>query len=307
MPKVLVRRLGVSRGELVGEGLRSDSVDGPDKVRIVDGGIPALDGPHRLAQCPHRRRRVEHNLRSVQPKTHPVQGVVPPVADVHADLGVLRVEDGVPGVALHVVGGLVEVVDSWNVVLPVLANDVARVADHHSSVPHLVAFLRVPFQDGRHDHHVPLPRQFLDLHHAFARLHILGKLRPLLLPRAKRKRHVPRFLQAAHLNTRLSGEVDHLLDLVYQSLLLHAKGLGRGHVDGVLNHAHNHLARLPQLLLSRLKLKGLDVQIQAFLPEHFLRLNGPFPQRHGAHRLALVQPVEQPSRLAQLFFGKVLF
>ncbi len=47
----------------------------------------------------------------------PVHGVVPAVADVDGDLAKGRLEDGVPGVALHVVGGLVEVAHAGDVVL----------------------------------------------------------------------------------------------------------------------------------------------------------------------------------------------
>ena len=43
------------------------------------------------------------------------------------------------GVALHVVGGLVEVPDPWNVVLPALAQHAPRVVDHHRRVPDRVS------------------------------------------------------------------------------------------------------------------------------------------------------------------------
>ena len=48
-------------------------------------------------------------------------------------------EDPVSGVALHVVGGLVEVPDPGDVVLPALAQHAPRVVDHHRRVPDRVA------------------------------------------------------------------------------------------------------------------------------------------------------------------------
>lgn len=48
---------------------------------------------------------------------HPVERVVAAVADVDGDAAVRGVKHGVAGVALHVVGGLVEVAHARNVVL----------------------------------------------------------------------------------------------------------------------------------------------------------------------------------------------
>ena len=52
-------------------------------------------------------------------------------------------EDPVPCVALHVVGGLVEVPDPGDVVLPALAQHAPRVVDHHRRVPDRVSVVLV--------------------------------------------------------------------------------------------------------------------------------------------------------------------
>ena len=59
------------------------------------------------------------------------------------------------GVALHVVGGLVKVADSGDMILARDANHVAGVRDDDGRVPDHVA--GVALKDGRDDHHVVLP------------------------------------------------------------------------------------------------------------------------------------------------------
>ena len=58
-------------------------------------------------------------------------------------------------VPLHVVGGLIEIPDPGNVILPADPDHVSRVRDHHRRVPEDVA--RVAFEDRRDDDHVVLP------------------------------------------------------------------------------------------------------------------------------------------------------
>ena len=57
-------------------------------------------------------------------------------------------------VALHVVGGLVEVADARDVVLASLADDVAVVGDNDGRIPEDVSMRFVTFKDRRDDHHV---------------------------------------------------------------------------------------------------------------------------------------------------------
>mmetsp|Transcript_27004 Transcript_27004/g.59053 ORF Transcript_27004/g.59053 Transcript_27004/m.59053 type:complete len:252 (-) Transcript_27004:555-1310(-) len=159
--KILVCRLAVPGCEFVGEGLSAHAVDGGHEDCVGNGGVAPLDGPQGLTEVPHGRGRVEDDLGAIESKALPVHGVVAPVADVDCNLAECSLEHGVAGVALHVVGGLVEVTDPGNVVLPVLPNNVAVVADHHCCVPHHLPMCHVTLKDGCDNHHVPLAGQLL--------------------------------------------------------------------------------------------------------------------------------------------------
>ena len=65
------------------------------------------------------------------------------------------VKNSVSGVALHVVGGLVEVADPRDVILPGDPDHVSGVGDDDGGVPHDIT--RVTFKDRRNDDHVVLP------------------------------------------------------------------------------------------------------------------------------------------------------
>ena len=65
-------------------------------------------------------------------------------------------EDPVPSVSLHVVGGLVEVAHPGDVVLPGLSHDGAVGGDDDGRVPQRLAVGSVSLQDGGNDHHVIL-------------------------------------------------------------------------------------------------------------------------------------------------------
>ena len=59
-------------------------------------------------------------------------------------------------VTLEVVGALIEVAHSWDVVLPVLPQHCSIVAHYHRGVPYGAAVHRITLQDGRDDDHVVL-------------------------------------------------------------------------------------------------------------------------------------------------------
>lgn len=108
--------------------------------------------------------------RAVQGKRHPVQRVVAPVADVDGDASKLGLEYRVPGVALHVVSALIEVADARDVVLAVLADHVAAVADNDSRVPDRSGVREVALEDGRYDDDVVPLGELLALDRRRARL-----------------------------------------------------------------------------------------------------------------------------------------
>ena len=55
-------------------------------------------------------------------------------------------------ISLHVVGGLIEVSHSRDMILSRLSHDLARVRDHDGGVPNYVPL--ISFQDGRNYNHV---------------------------------------------------------------------------------------------------------------------------------------------------------
>ena len=154
--EIFMRGFSVAGSELVGEGFRADSVDGAGEVAVGDGRVSGLDGPQRLAESADRGRRIEDDFGAVDAVHHPILRVMPAVADVHGDSPVLGVEHPVAGVALHVVGGLVEVAHPRDVVLAGLADHFARVGDDDRGVPENVAVILVALQNGRNDDHVVL-------------------------------------------------------------------------------------------------------------------------------------------------------
>ena len=87
--------------------------------------------------------------------------VVSAVADVNGHLAEGSLEHRVTRITLHIVGALVEVTDAGNMVLTVLADNVAPIADNYRCVPDGARVLRVAFQDRTHDHHVVFLRHLL--------------------------------------------------------------------------------------------------------------------------------------------------
>lgn len=67
--------------------------------------------------------------------------------EMTGDIKKIYVEHSVAGVSLHVVGGLVEVADTWDVILARLANNIASGRNDHGCVPNGFAVHRISFQD----------------------------------------------------------------------------------------------------------------------------------------------------------------
>ena len=64
----------------------------------------------------------------------------------------LGIEDPMSRISLDVVGGLIEVSHSRDMILSRLSHDLARVRDHDGGVPNYVPL--ISFQDGRNYNHV---------------------------------------------------------------------------------------------------------------------------------------------------------
>jgi len=151
--EVFVGRFAVTRRELVGKSLRADTVYSACKIGVGDGSIPRLDSPHGFAEGADRSRRVKDDLSPVKSVKHPVERVVAAVADVNGDAAKLGVKHSMPGVSLHVVGGLVEIPHPGDVVFPCNSNDVACVGDDDGRVPEDAAPLVFPLENGGDDDH----------------------------------------------------------------------------------------------------------------------------------------------------------
>ena len=66
--------------------------------------------------------------------------------------GLLGIKDPMSRISLHVVGGLIEVSHSRDMILSRLSHDLARMRDHDGGVPNYVPL--ISFQDGRNYNHV---------------------------------------------------------------------------------------------------------------------------------------------------------
>lgn len=182
--------------------------------------------------------------------------------------------------------------------LPVLAYDVAPVADDNGGVPHCVRVQRIPLQNGTHHHHGVLGSELLAQGHRGTLLHELRKLAPLSLACAERKRHVERLLQAHHLHTRRAGSVQNVAHAGMDGVALVGVGGGGGLVNAVLDEAHAHDARRAQLLPASGKLVGL--QVIASIPSGGGALRR---QLQKLHCCALIAAVEHPPNLGE-FLGR---
>mmetsp|Transcript_288 Transcript_288/g.1117 ORF Transcript_288/g.1117 Transcript_288/m.1117 type:complete len:370 (-) Transcript_288:245-1354(-) len=262
MTEIVVRLAAVARGELVRKVLGSHAVYRSHVVVVRDRRVSSLYRPHRLREAADGGGRVEDDLGTVQPESLPVEGMVPPVAYVDRDLAEGGLEHRVPRVALHVVGALVEVAHSRDVVLAVLPEEPSVVADDDGGVPHGPAVSLVAFEYRGHDDHVPLPG--LALHEPGRRsvLGGFGELYPrVLLPRAKAKRHRPRLLQAQDVHPRGSRGVDHLAAPLPQRFALVLDGRVGGQHDLILDQAESSHAVVSHLLSRAQELVRLEVEV----------------------------------------------
>ena len=127
--EVVLGCTSVTRGEGVRVGLCAHTVDAHREIVVGNRCVSRLDTPHGLREPAHGRRRVEHYLRPIHSLHEPVQWVVTAIANVDADSTERGLKHGVSQVALHVIGGFVEVTDTRDVVLVVSAHDSSVIDD----------------------------------------------------------------------------------------------------------------------------------------------------------------------------------
>ena len=115
----------------------------------------------------------------------------------------------------------IEITNTRDVVLSMLANDIATVADDDGRVPDGVVVLLVTLEDGGDDDHVVLGGQIgQEARGAATEVRWLGELAPeLLLPRAEREGHRPCLLQTQDVYSSLASDIDDLPDLLFNPFI----------------------------------------------------------------------------------------
>lgn len=171
----------------------SDAIDGTREVVVSDGRVARLDWPQRFAELANSCRRVEHDFGAVQAIHEPIKRMVSTVTDVDRYSAELSLEDGMTQSTLHIVSrllrltlnygykspiktNLIEVADSWNVILPSLSDHFSSVRYNDCSVPHNIALSFIPLQNRRHNNHIVFSSQFLQELSGWACFSALGKL-----------------------------------------------------------------------------------------------------------------------------------
>lgn len=273
VPELCLCRFPVTTGEAVGKFFGSYPVDRAHKIRVCNGCISSFDGPKRFTEAAYSCTWIEHDFGSVQTKHHPIERVMATVANIDGDFAIYGVEHRMAVFAFHVVpehitesGGtrdlrarcrrhsraLIEIANARDVVLAVLADDGASVAEHHGGVVTRVSMNHVAFvpdcgvnvtktQRGTGETYMgdtitmlcwralrDMNAQLLDDKSATSansfqgcteatlggrqRRMDLEKKSDLLLARAEKEGRSPSFLQAANVCTTFSSRIEHQLN-----------------------------------------------------------------------------------------------
>jgi hypothetical protein len=99
----------------------ADSIDVDSKVMVGNSSVSTLNRPQWFRKTVDCGSWIYNDFSSVQAKAHPMQGMMPTVANVATDFTELCIIDRMSTFAFHVVSGLVEVTDSWDVPLFLLS------------------------------------------------------------------------------------------------------------------------------------------------------------------------------------------
>lgn len=115
---------------------------------------------------------------------------MPSVANIDTNFTELSCKDRMTRLSFHIVGRFVEITNSGNVALFLLAENGSMVVDDNCSVEY-GAFVRDSLEDRRYDHHVVFLSQFLQ-HLRGLSVNGLTKLDPwILFPGAEEERSCP--------------------------------------------------------------------------------------------------------------------
>ena len=136
--------------------LAPDAIDGANEISICDSMRGLLEFPQILAQSCDGCRRIEYDFRSVQSESSRALGEVPIVADVDADIGELRLEDGITQIPGFEIKLLPESRRAMrNVMLPIFPEVLAVGIDDGRRV--VIDALDVLFVNRNDDRHAVFP------------------------------------------------------------------------------------------------------------------------------------------------------
>mmetsp|Transcript_10023 Transcript_10023/g.30824 ORF Transcript_10023/g.30824 Transcript_10023/m.30824 type:complete len:208 (+) Transcript_10023:499-1122(+) len=170
------------------------------------------------------------------------------IADVDGDATIWSVKDRMSGITFHVVGALVKVTHTRDVVLAVLTDVASIRTHHHGRVPDGVGVLLVSLQDRRDDHHAVSVCQLRDEFEGAATVGRLSKLQPVFLTRAEGEWHRPRLLKTDDIGACQGCTTNQCTYAVLHGLVLLIEGRCGRCRSTMLNGTHTHQARSTSLL-----------------------------------------------------------
>lgn len=79
--------------------------------------ISDLNGPHWFTEFTNSCGWVEYYFSSIEAKSKPIKGMMPSITNVYSDFPICCFKHWMPSVTLHIVCALIEITDSWDVIL----------------------------------------------------------------------------------------------------------------------------------------------------------------------------------------------
>lgn len=140
--------------------LCSYSIYTDSEVMVCNSSISRFNTPKRFRQRVDCSRRIENNFSSVESKSHPMKRMMSAVTDVYGYFTKLSLENWVTSLSFHIVSRLVEITYPWDVSFFLFAKYFAIVINDYCCIVEGF-FVLFSFQNGRNNHHVMLPGQFL--------------------------------------------------------------------------------------------------------------------------------------------------
>ena len=84
-----------------------------------------------------------------------MQGMMPPITNIDGNLAKLSHEDGMSRLPLHIVSGLIEIPNSWDVAFLLLPQDASMIVNNNCGIVDC-SFVLFPLENRRDYHYVVL-------------------------------------------------------------------------------------------------------------------------------------------------------